>query len=99
MMISSQQTVQKSVLPYLLGRTIWGMPKNMQVARVLGANYGLRCLLFHDIAERPTTFTNGLGVTLTPEVFEARIKMAADRYTPVTLEDVLTDSPKTKLKK
>jgi peptidoglycan/xylan/chitin deacetylase (PgdA/CDA1 family) len=99
MMASLQQTVQKSALPYLFGRIIWGMPGNMRVAHLLGANYGLRCLLFHDVAERPSVFTNGLGVTLSPEVFEARIKMAAERYTPITLEDVLTDSPKTRLKK
>ncbi len=98
-MVSSSQVVQKSALPYLLGRILWSIPGNMQVARVFGSNYGLRCLLFHDIAERPSTFTNGLGVTLSPEVFEARVKMAAERYTPVSLEEVLSDSPRTKLKK
>jgi peptidoglycan/xylan/chitin deacetylase (PgdA/CDA1 family) len=77
-------------------------PVRQTVSRLLGQlgpDYRLRCLLFHDVAEQPSPFAAGLGVTISPADFEARIRFAAEHYTPVSLEEVLADSPKTRLKK
>lgn len=58
---------------------------------MLGRNYKLRCVVFHNIAERDTPFTAGIRVSISPKKFEAALKFLTAHYTPVSLEDVLTE--------
>jgi peptidoglycan/xylan/chitin deacetylase (PgdA/CDA1 family) len=46
-------------------------------------------VLFHDIADRPSPFTEGLGVTVSRRDFEARIRFLSRNYTPIDLETFL----------
>ncbi len=48
----------------------------------------LRCVLFHHIADRDSTFTTGLGVRIGVDEFRSRIARLARRYQPVSLADV-----------
>ncbi len=52
------------------------------------AGVTLRSVLFHHIADRDSTFTSGLGVTMGIDDFRARIADLARRYHPVSFEDV-----------
>ena len=68
---------------------LWYVPGSFALARLLGPRYPLRCVLFHDIADRESAFTNGLGVTITRRAFEAALKFLTRYYTPVSLQDVI----------
>jgi len=65
------------------------MPLCFDIARVLGPHYSLRCVLFHDVADVPSEFTDQLKVSMTKADFEAKIRFLAERYTPVSLSDIL----------
>jgi peptidoglycan/xylan/chitin deacetylase (PgdA/CDA1 family) len=69
----------------------WRMPARFGLARTLGGSYSLRCVIFHNIAAASSPFTAGIRVDITPQAFEAALKFLAAHYSPVTLEDVLTD--------
>ncbi len=56
---------------------------------LLGYNSSLRCVLFHDVSDQTSSFTEGLGVTISKKDFEARIRFLASHYTPVALRDIL----------
>src|SRR5262249_7954578 len=47
--------------------------------------------LFHDISDRPSDLTAGLGITLGRNEFEASIRYLAKYYTPVDLSAVLAN--------
>ena len=81
--------MSKNFLKYLPGRVIWRMPFRFGVARAINPSYTLRCVLYHDISNTMSTFTNGLGVTVSPKSFEDDIRFLAKYYTPVTLEEAL----------
>jgi len=71
--------------------TLWRIPWRFGVARTVDPSYSLRCVVFHNIsAESP--FTQGMGVSITPSAFEAALKFLVRNYTPVGLQDVLTDA-------
>jgi len=76
----------------LAARTLWRMPGCFSVARLLGPGYCLRSVLFHDISERESPFTKGLGITITPDSFGAVLRFLIRNYNPVGLEDVLAAS-------
>jgi peptidoglycan/xylan/chitin deacetylase (PgdA/CDA1 family) len=76
----------------LVGRTLWHLPGRFGVARLFGLRYSLRCVLFHDVSDTETSFTKGLGGTITRKNFEAVLKFITRHYTPVSLQDVLADS-------
>ncbi len=76
-------------LKYLPGRMIWRMPFRFSVANVLNPSYSLRCVLYHDISDSTSTFTNGLGVTVSTREFEEDLRFLAKHYTPVTLDEAL----------
>jgi peptidoglycan/xylan/chitin deacetylase (PgdA/CDA1 family) len=61
------------------------------IARILGPSYALRCVVFHDISAEESPFTSGMGVSISPRDFEAALSFLARYYTPVRLQDVLTD--------
>jgi peptidoglycan/xylan/chitin deacetylase (PgdA/CDA1 family) len=82
---------RRAVLNFAAG-SLWYAPGSFGVARLLGPRYALRCVLFHDISDTESAFTEGLGVTTTRKDFEAALNFIARHYTPVSLQDVVTDS-------
>lgn len=85
-------TGRGKVLQNLLGRTIWRMPFPFQIAKLAGPTYTLRCLLFHDIADQTSEFTEGLNVTLGRKDFESKIKFISKHYSPISLQDLIDAS-------
>jgi peptidoglycan/xylan/chitin deacetylase (PgdA/CDA1 family) len=79
---------------HLAAEAIWPIPGCFGIARMLGPSYALRCVVFHDISAAESPFTRGMNVSITPEKFEAALKFLARYYTPVHLQDVLSDSGK-----
>ncbi|MGB7729607.1 MAG: polysaccharide deacetylase family protein [Candidatus Acidiferrum sp.] len=59
---------------------------------MLGPSYSLRCVVFHHISDTESPFTTGMNVSTTPKKFEAALAFLTKYYTPVSLEEVLTDS-------
>jgi peptidoglycan/xylan/chitin deacetylase (PgdA/CDA1 family) len=59
---------------------------------MLGPSYSLRCVVFHNILATESPFTRGMSVSITPRRFEATLRFLTRYYTPVRLQDVLTDS-------
>ena len=76
----------------LVAGTLWYAPGSFGMARLLGPQYSLRCLVFHDISDTESSFTKGLGVTIARKHFEAALKFITRHYTPVSLQDVIADS-------
>lgn len=76
----------------LVAGTLWYSPRSFSMARFLGPSYSLRCVLFHDVSDVESSFTKGLGVTVTRKQFEAALRFVTRHYTPVSLQDVITDS-------
>ncbi|MBZ5662219.1 MAG: polysaccharide deacetylase family protein [Acidobacteriia bacterium] len=76
-------------LKYLPGRVIWRMPFRFNVANAINPSYTLRCVLYHDISDTTSTYTNGLGVTVSKKSFENDLRFLAKHYTPVTLDEAL----------
>src|ERR1039457_2365482 len=75
----------------LAGGTLWHAPGAFGLARFLG-RYSLRCVLFHDVSDTESSFTRGLGGTITRKNFEAALQFLVRHYTPVSLQEVLEDS-------
>lgn len=83
------QKNRANLLKFLPGRIIRRMPFNFKIASLLGQSYFLRCVLFHDVSDQASPFTDGLGVTIGREEFEARIRFLSKHYVPVRLGDLL----------
>ena len=73
----------------LAAGTLWYAPGAFDIVRALGADYSLRSVLFHDVRETETSFTRGLGGTITSKDLEAALQFLAKNYTPVSLAEVL----------
>ena len=71
-------------------RCLWRMPGRFGAAALLGRDYGLRCLVIHDVSPAESAFTRGMGVSLTPEALRSALTFVAENYTPVSLDDVLS---------
>jgi len=84
---SSRRTVLN-----LAGGTLWYAPGSFGIARFLGPRYSLRCVLFHDVSDTESSFTRGLGGTITRKNFEDALHFLIRHYTPVSLQEVLEDS-------
>jgi len=69
----------------------WRIPCRFRVARIFGRSYSLRCVVFHNISATQSPFTTGIRVSMTPEEFEKALMFLTAHYTPVHLQDVLTD--------
>jgi peptidoglycan/xylan/chitin deacetylase (PgdA/CDA1 family) len=82
--------VRRTALDLAAG-AFWRMPGCFGFARVLGPSYSLRCVVFHHISALGSPFTTGINVSTTPEKFEAALRFLTTYYTPVRLEDVLTN--------
>jgi peptidoglycan/xylan/chitin deacetylase (PgdA/CDA1 family) len=71
------------------GQALWHVPGAFSIVRMLGSGYSLRSVLFHDVSNTESSFTKGLGGTITPKSFEATLEFLTRHYTPVSLSDVL----------
>jgi peptidoglycan/xylan/chitin deacetylase (PgdA/CDA1 family) len=76
----------------LAAEALWGAPGHFEIARMLGPSYSLRCVVFHDVSATDSPFTRGMNVSITPRKFEAALRFLTTHYTPVRLQDVLSDS-------
>jgi peptidoglycan/xylan/chitin deacetylase (PgdA/CDA1 family) len=72
-------------------QVFWRMPGSFGIARMFGPFYSLRCVVFHNISAAESPFTSGMNVNITPQKFEAALNFLTTYYTPVSLQDVLTD--------
>ena len=73
----------------LAAGTLWYVPGSFGIVRVLGPQYSLRCVLFHDVSDTESSFTRGLDGTVSRKDFEAALEFLTKHYTPVSLHDVL----------
>jgi peptidoglycan/xylan/chitin deacetylase (PgdA/CDA1 family) len=89
--------VHRAIAVNVAARTLWYMPGRFQILRCLGPSYHLRCLVFHDIAERESAFTRELNVTVTPKAFATALNFITRHYNPVSLRDVLAGDARKKL--
>jgi len=64
-------------------------PGAFGIGRVLGPGYSLRCVLFHDISDSESVFTQGLNGTVTRKNFQRALEFLSRYYTPVSLQDVV----------
>jgi peptidoglycan/xylan/chitin deacetylase (PgdA/CDA1 family) len=76
----------------LVGRTLWHLPGRFGIARLLGSGCSLRCVLFHDVSDTESSFTKGLGGTITRKNFEAALRFITRYYSPVSLQEVIANS-------
>jgi peptidoglycan/xylan/chitin deacetylase (PgdA/CDA1 family) len=71
-----------------MGKLLGRAPGRHQFASLLGSN-GLRVVLYHSVLAEPGPCLEGLGVNVTPEVWNAHIEYYAREYSIVDLETVL----------
>ena len=76
----------------MVAGSLWYAPGSFGIARALSSQYSLRSILFHHISDTESSFTKGLGVTVTRKQFEAALKFIAKHYTPVSLQDVIAEA-------
>jgi peptidoglycan/xylan/chitin deacetylase (PgdA/CDA1 family) len=81
---------RRTALNFVAG-SLWHAPGSFGMARVLGPRYSLRSILFHDISDSESLFTKGLGVTVTRKQFGAVLRFITRHYTPVSLQDIISD--------
>lgn len=74
-----------------MGGVLWHMPGSFGIAKMLGRDYSLRCVVFHHICDVQSSFTAGISVSISPKRFEEALRFLTAYYAPVRLEDVLTD--------
>jgi peptidoglycan/xylan/chitin deacetylase (PgdA/CDA1 family) len=72
-------------------KVLWRTPCCFELTRAAGPSYSLRCVVFHNISDRRSPFTAGIRVSITPRKFEAALRFLTAYYTPVRLQDVLTN--------
>jgi peptidoglycan/xylan/chitin deacetylase (PgdA/CDA1 family) len=65
----------------------WGATRNL--VRKAVRDHGLRCILYHEIADAPSEFTAGLSVTTSPDTLRSHLGLLARDYEFVSLENVL----------
>ena len=68
---------------------LWNMPAKFTLAKLLGRKYSVRCVLFHHVSDRACPFTEGLGVRMARQDFEARIRFLSRYYSPIDLQAFL----------
>ncbi len=76
----------------LAAHAFWRLPGAFRIARILGRSYSLRSVVFHNISATESPFTTGMSVSVTPGKFEAALRFLTRYYTPVSLQDVLTNA-------
>jgi peptidoglycan/xylan/chitin deacetylase (PgdA/CDA1 family) len=76
----------------LAAHAFWSIPGCFGIARLLGPSYELRCVVFHHISATESPFTTGMSVSITPRKFEEALRFLTRYYSPVSLQDVLTNA-------
>lgn len=69
------------------------VPGSWAVAHRAWPHQLLRCVLFHQISDEASPFTEGLDVRVTVDQFAARLDLLSRRYTVVDLDEVLGGLP------
>lgn len=75
----------------LAAATLWHAPGCFRIVHLLGSRHPLRCVVFHNVSDTESSFTRGLGVTISRSHFKAALNFLTKHYTPVSLQDFLTD--------
>jgi peptidoglycan/xylan/chitin deacetylase (PgdA/CDA1 family) len=88
-LITAPQVGRRRAALSLAGEALWHVPGAFGIVRILGLRYSLRSVLFHDVSDTESSFTKGLGGSITPKSFEAALEFLTRHYTPVSLPDVL----------
>src|SRR5436309_3107989 len=81
----------------LAARALWRMPASFEIANMLTDSYSLRCIVFHNICAKESSFTRGMCVNTSPEQLEAKLKFIVKYYSPVGLEEVFAAADGAKL--
>lgn len=81
----------------IAGRALWHLPVPFAIARILGVQWPLRCVVFHDISDAETPFTQGLNGTISRKGFESALSFITEHYNPVSLPQVVQESSSTSL--
>jgi len=81
----------KQRLKSAAARMVWKVPGAFKRANLLGKQPGFRSLVFHDFRDEPSDFTDGLGVTMSPQEFRFCVDFLSRHYHFATLEEVLTN--------
>ena len=84
----------RRIVVSLAAKASWQIPGSFGMARVLGPNYSLRCVVFHHISSEDSPFTYGINARTSIEDFEAALQFIVSHYTPVRLDDVLDEGRK-----
>lgn len=71
------------------GSSTLQLPLLFAASSIFPIPYSVRCVLFHDVSDTATPFTNGLGVTLSCGEFEQKLQFLVRYYNPVGLQDLL----------
>jgi peptidoglycan/xylan/chitin deacetylase (PgdA/CDA1 family) len=72
-----------------MARSLTSMTPVRRLVQRLSGLGGLRCVLYHEIAEAPSAFTEGLGVTTAPDLLAAHLEMLAKDFEFVDLRGAL----------
>jgi peptidoglycan/xylan/chitin deacetylase (PgdA/CDA1 family) len=75
----------------LVAQAFWHIPGRFGLANVLGPSYSLRCVVFHHVSDQESPFTTGMNVRASVREFEGALRFLSTHYSPVRLEDVLSD--------
>jgi len=75
----------------LVGRALWHLPGRFGIAGLLGPRFSLRSVLFHNVSDTQSSFTRGLGGTITRKNFEDALRFITKNYTPVSLQEVIAN--------
>ena len=90
--IDNSTRANHRVALHIAASALWRVPGRFGIARILGGAYSLRCIVFHNVSATESSFTGGMGVSITPSDFERAVQFLAKHYNPVCLQDVL-DAP------
>jgi peptidoglycan/xylan/chitin deacetylase (PgdA/CDA1 family) len=89
--VAGDQIGRRRAALSLAAGTLWHIPGRFGIARLLGPQCSLRSVLFHDVSDTESSFTRGLGGTITRKNFEAALTFITRYYTPVSLQEVIAD--------
>jgi len=73
-------------------RSVASMSTARKLVRRVTQDHGLRCILYHEIADTPSEFTAGMSVTTSPDMLSDHLEMLAHDYEFVSVDSVLDGS-------
>lgn len=72
-----------------LGRLIVGSDRGWRLMVDFAKSYGVRTVLYHEVATQASEFTAGLGLTVTPDALSDQLTELANHYEFVDLQQLL----------